>query len=83
LQAKIEAVAKQITGDMLSDTGDNFLVRLQRVHEVEGSHTEHVFTRRPHAYKLSMRANFHSCIKRYCILENHEYTAHRNRCVFF
>jgi hypothetical protein len=43
LQGEIEAVAEEITGDMLRDTGDSFLVRLQRVHEVEGSHIEYVF----------------------------------------
>jgi hypothetical protein len=31
LQAEIEVVAKDITGDMLGDTVDSFVVRLQRV----------------------------------------------------
>jgi hypothetical protein len=38
-----------------------FVVRLQRVHEVEGSHIEHVFTWRPHVHELSMKVTFHSC----------------------
>jgi hypothetical protein len=48
-----------------------------------GSHIKHVFTRRPHAYKLSMKENFHSCIICFYILENYEYTIHRNCCIFF
>jgi hypothetical protein len=44
LQAETEAIAEEITDDMLHDTVDNFVVCLQQVHEVEGSHIEHVFT---------------------------------------
>jgi hypothetical protein len=38
------------------------VVRLQRVHEVKGSHIEHVFTWRPHTHKLSMKMSINSCI---------------------
>jgi hypothetical protein len=65
LQAKTEAVAEVITGDMLHDTADKFVVHLQQVHEVEGSHTEHLFTLRPHAHKISMKVCFHLCITSY------------------
>jgi len=41
LQAEIEAVAEEIRGGTLSDTVDNFVVRLQ---PVQRSHLEHVFT---------------------------------------
>jgi hypothetical protein len=44
LQMEIEAAAEEIISDMLHDTVDNFLFCLQGVHELEGSHTEHVFT---------------------------------------
>jgi hypothetical protein len=44
LQAENAAVAEEITGDILRDTADNFMVHLWRVHEVEESHIEHVFT---------------------------------------
>jgi hypothetical protein len=44
LQVKIEAVAEEITADMLRDTVNNFVVHLQQVHKVVGSHIEHVFT---------------------------------------
>jgi len=43
LLAGTVAVAEEITGDVLHDTVDNFVVRLQRVPEVDGSHIEHVF----------------------------------------
>jgi hypothetical protein len=43
-----------------------FVVRLRWVHEVKGSHTEHVSTWRPHAHKVSMKMNFHSSIIRLC-----------------
>jgi hypothetical protein len=44
LQEEIEVVADEMTGDMLRDRVDSFVVCLQRVHVVEGSHIEHVFT---------------------------------------
>jgi hypothetical protein len=44
LQVEIEAVAEEITGYMLCDILDNFVVHLQWVHKVEGSHIEHAFT---------------------------------------
>jgi hypothetical protein len=44
LQAETEGVAEEITGHILRDTFHKFVVRLQRVHVVEGSHTEHMFT---------------------------------------
>jgi len=44
LQAETEVVAEDITADVLRITVDNFVVRLQQVHEVEVSHIEHVFT---------------------------------------
>jgi hypothetical protein len=43
-QAKTEAVVEEITGDMLHNTVDIFVVRLQRVYKVEVSQIEHVFT---------------------------------------
>jgi hypothetical protein len=43
-QTEIEAVDKGISGDVLHDTVDNFVARLQRVNEVEGSHIEHAVT---------------------------------------
>jgi len=79
LQAGNEAGAEEITGDMLRDTAEN----LQRVHEAEGSHIDHVFTRRPHAHKLSMKVGFHSYIICFCILENYEYNVHGTCSVFF
>jgi len=42
LHAKIEAVAEEVVGDMLCYTVGNFVVCLQQVHELEGSHIEHV-----------------------------------------
>jgi hypothetical protein len=42
LQAEIEAVAEEMTGDMMRDR--NFVIRLQRVDEGERSHIEDVFT---------------------------------------
>jgi hypothetical protein len=52
--------------------------------KIEGFHTEHVFTWRPHAHKPSMKVNFHTCIIRFCTLENCEYNIiHRNCDVFF
>jgi hypothetical protein len=57
-----EADAERITCDTLRDTAEKFVVRLQRVHQAEGSHTEHVFTRRRHAHKVSTKLSFHSCI---------------------
>jgi len=44
LQAEIESATEEVAGDMLHDTVDNFVVRLQRVHEVEISQTENAFT---------------------------------------
>jgi len=44
LEAETEGVAKEITGDMPCDTANKFVVCLQRIHKVKGSHTEHVFT---------------------------------------
>jgi hypothetical protein len=44
LQAEIEVVAEEIIDYKSRDTGDNFVVRTQRVHVVKGSHAEHVFT---------------------------------------
>jgi hypothetical protein len=41
LQLELEAVAEEITGDMLHDTADNLVVHL---HETEASHIQHVFT---------------------------------------
>jgi hypothetical protein len=41
LQAETEAAAEEITGDMLRDSVDSFVVTF---HKVEGSHAEHVFT---------------------------------------
>jgi len=70
-----EAVV-EITGDMLRETSDNFVVPLQRVREVEGSHNEHVFTRKPHAYKLSMKVSLISGIIYYCTLRNYKYSIH-------
>lgn len=43
LQAEIESVAEEITGDMMCDTFYNFAVRLQQIHKIEGSHIAHVF----------------------------------------
>jgi hypothetical protein len=47
LQAEIEAVAEEITGDMLHDTVDIFVVHFQRVHKVKGSHKNHMHTNSP------------------------------------
>jgi hypothetical protein len=44
VEVEIDAVTKEITGDMLCGTVDNFEVRLQWNHEDEGSHTENMFT---------------------------------------
>jgi hypothetical protein len=44
VQAETETVSEQVTGELLCDTGDKFVVRLLRVHEVEGSHIERVLT---------------------------------------
>jgi hypothetical protein len=44
LQVEMEVVAEETAGGKLHDTVHNFVVRLQRVHEVEESHIEHVFT---------------------------------------
>jgi hypothetical protein len=44
-----KAVTEEITGDMLRDRVDNFMVRLQRDHGVEGSRIEHAFILRLHA----------------------------------
>jgi hypothetical protein len=44
LEVEIEIVAEEITGNMLCDTGDNFVVHLHQVYEIKGSHIEHVFT---------------------------------------
>jgi peptide methionine sulfoxide reductase MsrB len=71
LQAEFEAVIKEITGDMLRNKVDNSVVLL-RVREVEGSHIEHVFTRKPHARKLYMKVNVRSSIICFCTLENYE-----------
>lgn len=57
LQVEIQSVAEGIIGGMLRDTADSFVVCLQWVHEVKGSHTEH-FTWRPHAHKLFMNDMF-------------------------
>jgi len=53
------------------------------VREVKGSRIEHVFTWRPHAYKLSTKVNFHSCIICFSALDNYKYTRHWNCCMFF
>jgi hypothetical protein len=55
LQVEIETVAEEIAGDMLCDTVDKLVDCLQWVHKVEGSHTEQVYTWRPHANKLLAR----------------------------
>jgi len=73
LQAEIEAVTKVMIGNILRDRVDSFVVRLQRVCEVEGSHIERVFKLRPYAHELSMRVDFHSRIICSCTLENDEY----------
>jgi hypothetical protein len=39
-----DAATEQITSHILHDTADNFVVNLQRVHEVKGYHIKHVFT---------------------------------------
>jgi len=83
VQAETETVSEQVTGELLCDTGDKFVVRLLRVHEVEGSHIERVLTWRPHAYKISMKVSFRSCIIWFCTLENYRYTVYRNCYVFF
>jgi hypothetical protein len=44
LQAKAEAAVEEVTGDMMRDTAEKFVVHLQRVQEIEGSHIEHMFT---------------------------------------
>jgi hypothetical protein len=44
LQAETEAVYEEITGDMLRDTVDSFVVCLWRVHQVEESRSELTFT---------------------------------------
>jgi hypothetical protein len=44
LQVDIDAVAGEITGDMLHDKVDDFVVKLQQVHSIEESHIEHTFT---------------------------------------
>jgi hypothetical protein len=44
MQAKNDAVAEEIKGDMLCDTSDNCVVHLQQVHKAEGSHIECVYT---------------------------------------
>jgi len=44
LQAETEADAVEMTGDMLCDSVDKFVVRLRRVHQVEGSIIEYAFT---------------------------------------
>jgi len=79
LQTKVTLLLKgsQVT---LRDRVDNFAVRLQRVHEVEEPHIEHVLTRRSHAHKLSMRVSFHFCIICFCAIKNYEYTIHRSVC---
>jgi hypothetical protein len=46
--AETEAVAEEITGDMLHDTINNCLFLLLEVHKVRGSHTEHVFKGNTH-----------------------------------
>jgi hypothetical protein len=49
-QAEIVAVTEEITGDMLLNTVDNFVVPLHVSHEVEGCHIEHMVTGRPHPH---------------------------------
>jgi hypothetical protein len=55
---EIEAVVEETTGGMLRNTCDTFVVRLQRIHDVEVSRIEYTFTRRPHPKKLSMEVSF-------------------------
>jgi len=74
LQAEIEAVAGETTGDMSRDTVDNFAVRLQRIHEDEESHIQRMFTIGPHAHRLSMEVRFHLCITSFCALQNYKYS---------
>jgi hypothetical protein len=38
LEAKVEAVVEEITGDMLCNTNNNYVVHLQRIHKVEQSY---------------------------------------------
>jgi len=40
---EIEAVAEGLTGDMLHDTADNFVVCSQQVHEIEQPTHESLF----------------------------------------
>jgi len=62
-QAEIEAV-KEVTGDTLCDTVDNFVVGLQGVKEVNGYRTEHVFTWTLHANEISIKVCFYSFTNR-------------------
>jgi hypothetical protein len=48
-----EAVGEQITGGMLRDRVEKFVVCLQQVYEIEKSHTEHVFTHEGHMHANS------------------------------
>jgi hypothetical protein len=83
LQTWIKAITEEITDDLLHDTADKFVIHLQRIHEVIGSHIKHMFTRKPHAHKLSMKVSFRSYIVCFCTLENYEYTVHWHCCMFF
>lgn len=74
LQVEIQSVAEGIIGGMLRDTADSFVVCLQWVHEVKGSHTEHC----SHEDHIYTNSSWTIC---FCTLENYEYIIHQNCCV--
>ena len=39
---KVKTVSEELAGEILCGTDDNFVVRLQQVHEVESSYVENV-----------------------------------------
>jgi hypothetical protein len=57
LQVEVEAVVEEITGDMLHNTVDSFVVYLQGGHKAKGLHMKTT-----HVHKISMKVIFRSCI---------------------